>query len=251
MRADDLISVMNSFVGVAESPPGSNRTPIGEEYGWNGVAWCAETVSVACRRLGFPLHEAAVIRIEGHARAGDWGMGWTRTPTKGAAVCFDWNGRGNPADMHVGIVSSVLNATQFRTIEGNYRDRCDRVLRDMKYVRGFATFPFDDSAAPATPPSSGQTTQPTQVAQGEPDLTEKLMKAPVLSKGSNDKYHVGIMQSLLTWHAADLVGDKNRFIDGDFGDGTQRVLATWQRRTGVLEPDGVCGVKTWAWLCGV
>lgn len=251
MKADDLIAVMDSFVDIEENPPGSNRTPIGEEYGWNGVAWCAEAVSVACRRLGFPLHEAAVIRIEGHARAGNWGMGWTKTPTRGAAVCFDFGGRGNPGDMHTGIVSSVLNSTQFRTIEGNHHDRCDRVLRDMKFVRGFATFPFDDSAAPASPSFPEQNTQSTQPARREPDLTEKLMNAPVLSKGSKDRHHVGIMQSLLTWHAGNQTGDKNRFVDGDFGDTTERVLTDWQRRTGVLKPDGVCGDKTWAWLCGV
>lgn len=87
MRVDDFVAVMESFVGIAETPPGSNRTVIGQEFGWNGVSWCAETVSVACHRLGFPLHEAAVVRIANHAKAGDYGLRWTRTPVRGAIVC--------------------------------------------------------------------------------------------------------------------------------------------------------------------
>lgn len=246
MRAAELIHVMESFIGVTESPPGSNHTPIGREYGWDGVAWCAETISVACKRLGFPLHEAAVIRIEKHALAGDWGMGWTRTPTVGSAVCFDFGGRGNPGDMHTGIVTSNTAEVPFRTIEGNHRDRCDRVLRDMKYVRGFATFPFEESSIRPVPVEL-----PAYVPQLDKDLTEKLMNAPVLTEGSSDSHHVGIMQALLSWHASDLTGDKNKFVDGQFGAGTKRVLTEWQGRTKVLAPDGVCGPQTWAWLCGV
>lgn len=143
MRADDLIATMDSFVGIAENPPGSNRTPIGAEFGWNGVPWCAETVSVACARNGFPLHEAAVINIERRAKDGWNGMSWSNVAVRGSAVCFDFGGRGNPANMHTGIVYEVLPAGQFRTIEGNYRDRVDRWLRDLKFVRGFAVFPFD------------------------------------------------------------------------------------------------------------
>lgn len=143
MKRSDLIDTMESFVGIKEYPPGSNRTAIGVEFGWNGVAWCAETVSVACRRHGFALHEAAVINIERRAKRGDYGMGWTGIPTLGAAVCFDFGAKGNWADMHTGIVTEVLSSTRFRTIEGNYQNQCMRVLRDTKFVRGFATFPFE------------------------------------------------------------------------------------------------------------
>lgn len=143
MRLDEFINTMESFIGVKEIPPGSNITAVGSEFGWNGVAWCAETVSVACNRLHFPLHEAAVINIERRARAGDWGMKWSSVPIRGSAVCFDFGGRGRPADMHTGVVTEVLSTTRFRTIEGNYQNRCDRVLRDTKFVRGFATFPFE------------------------------------------------------------------------------------------------------------
>ena len=246
MRREDFIYTMESFVGISENPPGSNRTPLGEEYGWNGVSWCAIAVSVACRRLGYPLHEAAVARIKARAQAGDFGLRWTQIPERGAIVCYDWHGRGNWGDMHTGVLRDILVDNRFRAIEGNYRDRCEVVLRDMTHVMGFAVPPFDD-VIPAPVPQP----QPQPVPQGGSDLTEKLMNAPVLLEGSTDHHHVGIMQSLLTWHAADLVGDKNRFVDGVFGPMTTQVLIQWQRRTNSLKVDGVCGPSTWAWLCGV
>lgn len=143
MKLDSFINTMISFDGIAEDPMGSNHTPIGKEFGWDRVAWCAETVSVACKRNGFPLHEAAVINIEKRARAGDYGMGWTSIPTLGAAVCFDFGGKGNPSQMHTGVVIELQDHNRFWVQEGNSGDRCRRVLRDMKYVRGFATFPFE------------------------------------------------------------------------------------------------------------
>lgn len=145
MKIDDFVGVMDSFVGTVESPLGSNRTPIGEEFGWNGVAWCAETVSVASHRLGFPLHEAAVARIAANAKLGNWGLRWTRTPTRGAIVCFDFGGRERWGDMHTGVVRDVLADQWFRAIEGNHRDRCEVVLRNMKFVMGFAVPPFENS----------------------------------------------------------------------------------------------------------
>ena len=226
MRADDLISSMESFVGIAENPPGSNRTPIGQEYGWNGVAWCAETVSVACARNGFPLHEAAVIRIEQHAKAGDWGMSWSETPVRGSAACFDWEGHGNPNDMHVGIVTEVLDGGRFRTIEGNYRDRCDRVLRDMTYVRGFAVFPFEDS--PAAP-------------QSGPAQTPAPAPAPELRQGSRGG-SVAMVQTIIRDHV-----DNGIAVDGDFGPQTDRLVRAVQQAFG-LAVDGVVGPQTWGAL---
>lgn len=228
MRADDLINIMESFVGTEENPPGSNRTPIGNEFGFNGVAWCAETVSVACNRLGFPLHEAAVSRIEAHARSGDWGMGWTRKPVRGAVVCFDWNGHGNPADMHCGIVTDVLDGGRFRTIEGNYHDSCQRVLRDMTYVRGFATFPFD-GAAPA--PSPVTPSPPAPTPQNRPELSEGMIGT-----------WVSKVQQIIRDHAG---GDIR--VDGNFGPQTARRVEDVQHLFD-LEVDGVVGPKTWAVL---
>lgn len=174
MKADDLVRTMDSFVGITENPPGSNRTPIGVEFGWNGVPWCAETVSVACARNGFPLHTAAVIEIERLARQGWHGMWWSDRPVYASAVCYDFGRRGNPANMHTGLVYDVLAAGQFRTIEGNYRDRVDRWLRDMTFVRGFACFPFDATGPtpiPVPPPKPPPEDDPMLFLVKDPDDT--------------------------------------------------------------------------------
>lgn len=237
MKADDLISTMASFVGTKENPPGSNRTPIGREFATrpDGEAWCAKTISVACNRLGFPLHEAAVIRIEQHARAGDWGMGWSRSPVRASAVCFDFGGRGNWADMHTGLVYQVLNANQFRTIEGNYHDQCTRVLRDMKYVRGFATFPFE---APATSDPISSTWPPFMPEQGRYSLYPFNKNKPTLKLGQANDY-VRYLQGVLKNKANAAIA-----VDGVFGEVTRSRVMNVQRffKLGV---DGIVGPATW------
>ena len=227
MKADDLINTMKGFVGIVENPPGSNQTQIGLEFGWNGVAWCAETVSVACRRLGFPLHEAAVSRIVAHAKAGDYGMGWTRTPTRGAAVCYDWKGNGNPNEMHVGVVEEVLQNGTFWAIEGNYHDQCLRVLRDMKFVNGFATFPFDGASVPTPPPAP-----PAQSTDGNP-------YCPLATDGAIGPQTIKALQWRLNKDGAHLT------VDGQYGPDTKKMI---QARLNATNPpvsiDGEIGPQT-------
>lgn len=159
----NYIATLDSFVGIIECrrgpgqcsrPDGSNFTPLGAEYGWNGVAWCAITQSVVCNRLGYPLHTAAVIDIERRARAGWMGLGWVDHPVVGSLACYGYAGA-DPARMHVGCVYEVLGrgsvGTAFRSLDGNYADRVDRWLRDEKYTRGFVTLPFAGSGRPPTP----------------------------------------------------------------------------------------------------
>lgn len=240
MREADLIAQMESLLDVVEIPLGSNRTRVGVEYGWNGVSWCAESISIACNRLGFPLHEAAVARIEAHARAGDWGMGWTREVTVASAVCLDFGGRGNWSDMHTGLVTRRLNATQFRTIEGNHHDRCERVIRDMKFVRGFATFPFDGAViVPPAPP------QPTPQPINQQEDSNLVANLPTLQRGSNGQA-VKNLQGLLK------AANRPLDIDGDFGEQTETQLRQWQHDANVPGgADGVCGTNSWRWLLGL
>ena len=40
-KASKIVALGRSQIGVKESPPGSNRTKYGKDFGWNGVAWCA------------------------------------------------------------------------------------------------------------------------------------------------------------------------------------------------------------------
>lgn len=181
-----------SFVGIHEDPAHSNRTPIGAEYGWNGVPWCAITFSVIQNRNGFPVHEAAVVNLELRGRTGWNGMGWSSVPVLGSAACFDYSGVGDPNHFHTGFVYDLLyvvngqavpipgsvnpysidrSRLMFRTIEGNYADRVDRWLRDMKYIRGFATIPYTTTPAPApTPPPHQETDVEPTILVSNPNM---------------------------------------------------------------------------------
>lgn len=70
---------------------------------------------------------------------------------------------------------------------------------------------------------------------------------PAVQQGSTGHY-VRAMQALMIAHNAWTEGGK---CDGQFGPGTHSALLAWQRRTGSLTPDGICGPRTWAWLVGV
>ena len=151
----DFLAKLAYWVGITEAPAGSNRTPIGESFGWNGVAWCAETVSEALRQSGSPwLREASVLMCRRRAEAGTNGLIWVPGDgyiEAGMAVLFDWNGNGNPNDFHIGTVVDPGNQTRFATIEGNYQDSVARVWRDRTYVQGFIRFPFPQ---PVSQPST-------------------------------------------------------------------------------------------------
>lgn len=164
---DDFLAKLASWVGITETPPGSNLTPIGASFGWNGVAWCAETVSEALRQTGSPwLHEASVLMCRSRAQAGTNGMSWlawdNRGIEAGMAVLFDWSGqRGSgPADgFHIGTVVDPGTQDTFRTIEGNYSDSVARVIRNRDFVQGFIRFPFPVPApVPIPVPKPGDAT---------------------------------------------------------------------------------------------
>lgn len=160
--AENALECMRSYVGLAESPDGSNRTPIGAEFGNNGVAWCAQTTSLALcgarwdgRRFvyGGGFWDGSKITLPRR----DWPKGWQyvpniwrafraegrfdKTPRPGSLVCFQWSGR--EQDSHIGMVEVVHADGTFGTIEGNHRNRCERWRRDMTSVVGFAHPPYN------------------------------------------------------------------------------------------------------------
>ena len=48
-----MLDVIRPLVGLTENPLGSNKTLVGQWYGFDGVAWCAETVSYGLYLGGF------------------------------------------------------------------------------------------------------------------------------------------------------------------------------------------------------
>lgn len=155
-QTDQWLAWLQSKLGVHEIPNGSNLTPIGEEFGWNGVAWCCETQSLAAlytfgRRV---LWTAGVADGWARARNGENGMKALPANTTiqvGDLPCYDFKGHGRPADMHIGGVVNPGTQDRFETIEGNLGNRVQRLWRDRTYVYGFIRLPFASVGLGASP----------------------------------------------------------------------------------------------------
>lgn len=151
-QTDLWVSYLQELVDepVYESPPGSNRTRLGNEYGWNGVAWCAITQSLAAlHTFGHRvLWTAGVADAMGRAQRGENGMTWIGPGDEirvGDLPCYDFKFRRNPVDMHIGGVINPGTQAKFEAIEGNWGNRVSRLWRDRHYVMGFIRMPFQSS----------------------------------------------------------------------------------------------------------
>lgn len=142
------------FLGVKESPKGSNQTQFGQWYGLDGVPWCNIFVSYCFQvGAGYTIAEgskgpgvkagkgcAFVPSTEAWLKnAGLW-VGRTQ-PQPGDIAIYNWDG--GRAD-HIGIVERYLGNDQFTSIEGNTSIDNDsnggevmRRERSIRQVNGF------------------------------------------------------------------------------------------------------------------
>ena len=139
-------------LGTMENPPGSNKTPYGKWFGFDGVSWSNIFVSycfsvganyVICSGFkGGGVNSkgcASVAATEAWLRASGMWKGVT-TPMPGDIVIYNWDG-GLPD--HIGIVEAYLGSGRFTAIEGNTsvgnlaNDGVGRKLRNVRDVDGF------------------------------------------------------------------------------------------------------------------
>ena len=124
----DALAEARRWIGTAESPPSSNRTPFGAWFGVNGVPWCAIFLSY-CFEVG-----AGYTIAKGFAGAGCAVRGcayvptteaWLRAtgmwlgriePLPGDIAVYNWDG-GLPD--HIGIVETPGSGGSFKAVEGN------------------------------------------------------------------------------------------------------------------------------------
>lgn len=228
--AQQFLTAMRSYLGVVESPNGSNRTRVGVEFGWNGVAWCAETISVAAQKAGFgrKFWSASTDQWEARARSGYNGSRWfsrSITPRPGDICVWDWKGDGTAN--HVSVIETVRADGKFVTIGGNESNRCQRAVRSRSGLRGFVRLPFRvATAAPAPAPTNPFGTWPNNTSK------------PTLRNGSTGSA-VKYLQSVISKKAGGRIT-----VDGIFGDQTERRVRDLQTlfHIGV---DGIVGPKTW------
>lgn len=159
--AIDLVALEDAWVaeGIREQPSGSNHTSLGAAFGWNGVAWCAITQTLALGAVfGRELFRSAAV-VEWINAAGRGAGGMELLPADapieaGMLVTYDFgpaNGkaRGNPANFHIAMVRDPGTQAKFQTDAGNEGDAMRQQWRDRRYVTHFIRLPFDQPAAPA------------------------------------------------------------------------------------------------------
>lgn len=144
ITAVDVLNTIRYYLGVAESPPHSNLTIIGEKFArldgadaGNGVPWCAETVSVCQREAGNAAFQVSASCSTLVARYQDGTNGtWLGNPGLAGLLPGDEFFLGSRGQDHTGLVESV-DATAVITVEGNWGDRVARVTRPIGSFYGF------------------------------------------------------------------------------------------------------------------
>jgi hypothetical protein len=134
------LAIAEAEIGSGEDPPGSNdgarlavyRTATAGAMA--GAPWCAYFVSWCAAQAGVPLGEegqgfGAVEQIHDWAARTGRLLPATATPRPGDLILY--GGR------HVGIVESVDADGSLTTVEGNYRNRVDRVHRSPAEATGY------------------------------------------------------------------------------------------------------------------
>lgn len=135
-----LLAAAQTQVGQAEEPPGSNDSPAIARYrdavagAVAGAPWCAYFVSWAAAQAGVPLGEegqgfGAVADVTAWAQRTGRLLAPGAAPAPGDLMLF--------GDRHMGIVESVNADGSLTTVEGNHRDRVDRVQRSPSEATGF------------------------------------------------------------------------------------------------------------------
>jgi len=139
-----------SQIGTKESPAGTNQTPYGLWYGYNGVPWCAIFVTYCFVNSGSKIFArginwAYVPYLWQAAVDGYKGLYITKTPQKGDVVTYTF---GNEVNAHVGIFEGWENSSTFTAIEGNTGVGNDanggevmRRERNASLVKSFIRYP--------------------------------------------------------------------------------------------------------------
>jgi hypothetical protein len=134
-------------LGVHETN-GNNRTSVGEWFGWNGVAWCAQAVSKWLITSGFDIkknagaHELAAYLY----RTKKWERVVPSNIKGGDVVLFTWS--------HIGICEARQSSSAVITIEGNNNDACRRVTRANSTIAYGVRPPYAAAPVVVTPPAT-------------------------------------------------------------------------------------------------
>jgi hypothetical protein len=234
---EEVLKWFLAQVGTTESPPGSNQTKYGREFGLDGFAWCAMFVWVGFNRFDVPIIKSAFTPTMADWFA-DQKRGFTddRRAQRGDVVFFNFPDSLDRIQ-HVGIVLANENG-QLRTIEGN-TSPSDAGSQD----NGGGVF---------------KRTRPYSFAvyYGRPAYGERLPRFDLPKNrtwfGPGDKgadvrnwqRHLNGWMRHLREHRKDLAFDFGKVdVDGHFGRNTLKATQQFQHDVG-LDVDGRVGKHT-------
>lgn len=150
--ATETAALAAAEIGTVESPPNSNKTKYGVEYGWNGVAWCAIFVWWVEKQAGvvLPIKTASVYLLRDEFKIA---RQFYAEPQVGDIVLYNY-GTG-----HCGIVES-FTADTITAIEGNTSFGNDtnggsvmrRVRSRSSLILGYGRPIYTQTPSPTPPP---------------------------------------------------------------------------------------------------
>lgn len=257
--AEQALEVARSQVGVAERPRGSNRTPYGEWFGFNGVAWCSIFVAWVLAQIGIDPRHA----IDGYASCAQALAGWRRlgrtrkkTDVQPGDVLFFKIGRRGNATNHTGFARSApyrprrLSFLKVDTIEGNTNSAGSRTggmvlrkTRPMSQVVGVARPQYVAGIPPQVIPGDEAARLAFWFAATFDQTAEAARPSvfPVLHQGDGGDW-VKVWQGAFDWAA----GEADP-IDGEYGPSTADTVRRVQKLAG-QQVTGSIDVATWGAL---
>jgi len=167
VRGEYALREAVKYLGIKESPAGSNSTVYGRWFGLDGAPWCAIFVSycyavgagyIICQGFGGPgkgeRGNAYVPTIESWLKHSGYWLGKV-DPQPGDIAIFNWDGKAEPE--HIGIVEKSLGGGVFLSIEGNTSTTSNsnggEVMRRQRFINqcnGFGRIPDrEPESAPA------------------------------------------------------------------------------------------------------
>ena len=242
--ADSVVTKAKSFLGVKESPAGSNRVVFNTDYYGKEVSgpdypWCCTFVWDVFRLCGAPGLFYGGKKTARCQTVYEWGKEKKLTVPKnsgrkGDLIIYDWNGNG--VAQHIGFILSKNPDGTYDTIEGNTAVGNDstggEVMQRKRQQDSILAIVRPEYKIPSSAPSYATVT----VKKANP----YSVPARNVKKGQTG--------NAVRWVQWELNESGARLtVDGDFGPKTLAAVRAFQKSK-KLAVDGIVGAKTKAAL---
>lgn len=253
---------MVAMLGMTEQPPGSNHNDVTVWFNDHlchigDGPWCQMTVMKALAEAGYDLvrkvEDTVVARwmawtvgvADGAQKRGQWHVG-TSGVRAGDVVYYNWaspygaSGSISTVD-HTGMVERVVDASHRYVIEGNFGDKCQRELRDDKFIVGYWRPAYDAPPAPKPAP----TPTPATTAPRFP-LPAGYYFGPKSGPAQSVSGYYDHASDLIVWQKQMAKRGWHVTPSGRYDDATQKAADAFQVEKHLDHDGGKIGPQTWA-----